>query len=197
MKFNRLIFFLPLCLFFAHCQSPSDKIKNAFKTVDKSLEKSNNVLNNSIEGFYSAINSNRQKNEQLALKADSIYFVTNEANKFMDSLKQMMQFQDASGTNVNLATKLFVFTNTGDSLARVLLNVYAYTNSYSVNHTKKQELDSVLQTIREIQIDTQWGKKYFETAPTVAAITILSKFQNDCTNAAVITLGDIKQRLAD
>ena len=197
MKFNRLIFFLPLSLFLTHCQSPSDQIKDAFKTVDKSLEKSNDVFSNSIEGLYSAINSIRQKNEQLALKADSIYFATNEANKFIDSLKQTMQFQDTSGTNLNLATKLLVFTNTGDSLAKVLLDVYANTNSYPFDNTKRQGLDSVLQPIREVQSDKQWTKKYFERTPTVAAMTILSKFQNDCTNAAAITLGDIKLRLVD
>src|SRR5688572_20760980 len=132
MKFNRLIFSLPLCFFLTQCLSPSDQIKDAFKTVDKSLEKSNNVLSNSIEGFYSDINSNRQKNEQLALKADSIYFATIEANKFIDSLKQTMRFQDASGTNIDLATKLLVSTSTGDRLVKMLLNVYANANSYLI-----------------------------------------------------------------
>ena len=197
MNLNRLILYLALCLFLTHCKSPSDQIKDAFKTVDESLEKSNNVLSNSVEGLYSAIKSNRQKNESLALRADSIYFATNDANKFIDSLKQTMQLQDTSGMNLNLATTLLVFTNTGDSLAKMLLNVYANASSYPLANSKKQMLDSALQSIQEIQHDQQWTKKYFKATPTVAAITILTKFQNDCTNAATITLADIKQRLTD
>ncbi len=197
MKFIRLIFTFPLSLFLTHCQSPTDQINEAFKTVDKSLEKSNSVLNNSIEGLYSTINSNRQKNQQLALKADSIYLATSEANNFIDSLKLTMRFQDTSGTNLDLATKLFVFTSTGDDLAKVLLKVYANTNSYKISSSKRQELDSMLQSFREIQSDKQWTKKYFEATPIVAAITILSKFQNDCTNAATFTLDDIKKQLVD
>lgn len=176
MKFIRLIFFLHLCLSLTNCQSPSENINNAFKTVDKSLEKSNSVLSNSIEGLYSAINSNRQKNEHLAVKADSIYFATNRANNLIDSLKGVLLFQDKSGTNLETATKLLVSTNTGDDLTNVLLNVYANTNSYNIDNSNRPRLDSMLQSFKEIQNDEQWTNKYFEMTPTVAAITILSKF---------------------
>ena len=87
MKFNRLFFALSFLLLLTHCQSPSDQIKKAFDKVDKSLEKSNSGLNNSIDGLYSTINSVRQKNEPLALKADTIYFITKQAINYIDSLK--------------------------------------------------------------------------------------------------------------
>ncbi len=105
MKFSRLFFSLSFLLILTHCQSPSDQIKKAFDTVDKSLEKSNSVLNNSIDGLYSTINSVRQKNEPLALTADTIYFATKQTNNYIDSLKEIMQLQDTLGTNLNVATK--------------------------------------------------------------------------------------------
>jgi len=197
MKFSRLFYALPFFLFLTHCQSPSDQIKKAFDTVDKSLEKSNSVLNNSIDEIYSTINDVRQKNEPLALKADTIYFVTKQASNYIDSLKEIMQLQDTLGTNLNVATKLFVFTPTGDNLKKVLLDVYTNTKSYSIDNARQSELDSTLQSFREIQSNKDWTKLYFEKTPTIAAITMLSKFQNDCKNVATITLADIKKRLTD
>lgn len=197
MKINRLFFALSFLLFLTHCQSPSDQIKKAFDTVDKSLEKSNSVLSNSIDGLYSTINSIRQKNEPLALKADTIYFVTKQANNYIDSLKEIMQLQDTLGTNLNVATKLFVFTPTGDNLKKVLLNVYTNAKSYPIDNARQSELDSTLQSFLEIQSNKDWTKIYFEKTPTFGALTMLSKFQNDCTNVASITLTEIKKRLTE
>jgi methyl-accepting chemotaxis protein len=196
MKFSRLILLLHI-FFLTHCKSPSDQIKEAFNTVDKSLEKSNDVLSTSIEELYSAINSVRTQNEQLALRADSIYDATKQATQFMDSLKKTMQLQDSSGNRLDLATNVLISTNVQHQLTKALTHVYNTTSDYEIDSIKKQRLDSVLLSIKDIQSDRQWTKKYFETTPTVAAITILSKFQNDCTNAATIVLGDIKQRLEE
>ena len=196
-KFNKLLFALVLLLFLTHCQSPSDQIKKAFDTVDKSLEKSNSVLNNSIDGLYSTINSVRQKNEPLALKADTIYFVTKQTSNYIDSLKEIMQLQDTLGNNLSVATKLLVFTPTGDILGKALLNVYTNAKSYPIENARQSELDSTLQSFQEIQNNKDWTKIYFEKTPTVAAMTILSKFQNDCKNVATITLTHIKKRFTE
>jgi hypothetical protein len=194
MKLDRLIFFL-LLIFLTNCKSSTEQIKDAFKKVDKSLENSNNILSNSIEGLYAAIDTNRKQHEQLALKADSIYFAAAKAKVLIESLKQAMQNEDTSGTRLNIATKLLASGNVEHDLTQALLHVYVTANSYHIDNTKKQNLDSVLLSIKEIQGDRDWTKKYFENTATVAAITMFSKFQNDCTNAAVIVLDDIKQRL--
>lgn len=197
MKFNRLLFALPFLLFWMHCQSPSDQIKDAFDTVDNSLKKSNDVLENSIDGLYSTINSVRQKNEQLALNADLIYLSTKLVSEHIDSLKEVMKLEDSLGTNLTIASNLLVSTTTGDILRKELMNVYISAKSYSSSKAKQAELDSTLQSFREIQFNEDWEKIYFEKTPTVAAMTVLSKYQNDCKNIATIILTDIKMRLAD
>ena len=58
---------------------------------------------------------------------------------------------------------------------------------------EKLRLDKIFSSIKPETGD--WKKKYFEGIPTVAAVTILTRFQNDCQNAALIALGDIKKRL--
>jgi hypothetical protein len=184
-----------MSLLLTQCKSPTEQINDAFKTVDKSLDKSNEYLNNSIEGLYSSIDSNRQKNTNLAIKADSVFYTTDIAFKFIDSLKQVMKFQDTSGTDIDLASSIFVNSKTGDILKEKLLTVYSHSYASLIDSSKKASLDSVLNSISEFQVDINWKRNYFERAPTVAAITILSKFQNDCKNAATISLQDIKEHL--
>ena len=72
--FNTLRFILfGTGIILASCKSPSKEIEDAFKTVDKSLQSSNDLLTQSIDKTYSEINSNRQKNKALAIKTDTIY----------------------------------------------------------------------------------------------------------------------------
>ncbi|RYZ23787.1 MAG: hypothetical protein EOO10_20825 [Chitinophagaceae bacterium] len=194
MKFSGLTF-ISLIFFLTHCKSPSDQIKDAFNTVDKSLGKSNDVLSSSIDSMYSAINNNRSQNEQLAMKADSIYLDTKKANEYMDSLKETMRLQDSTGNRLDVATKLLVGTNNQHELKKYLAQVYSAANRYKSDNTNMLKLDSALLPLKEVQTDREWAKKYFESTPTVAATTMLSKFQNDCTNVAAIILGDIKQRV--
>lgn len=197
MKFNRLLFALLFLLFWTQCQSPSDQIKEAFDTVDKSLDKSNSVLDNSIDGLYASIKSAREKNEALALNADLIYLSTKRASNHIDSLRDVMKQEDSLGTNLTIASKLLVSTTTGDNLRKELMNVYISAKSYSCSNAIKAKLDSALQSYREIQFNKDWPRIYFEQAPTVAAMTVLIKFQNDCKDIATIILTDIKMRLKE
>lgn len=184
-----------MLILLTQCQSPSSEIKKAFDKVDKSLKKSNAVLDNSVDRLYATINSARQKNEKLASKADSIYFATKEAQSYINGLKLNLQSKDSSGGNLNTASALLISTPAGDSLRKVLLNVYAVTESYSLRIATDNGLEHALQTFASIQNNKDWLKLYFDNTPTVAALTMLSKFQNDCQNAASITLADIKNRL--
>ena len=194
MKLNRPICILFLC-FLANCKSPSDQVKDAFHTVDKSLEESNAKLDNSVEKLYATISSKRQNNPQLALTADTIYFVTNGANNLIDSLKLVMEAADTSGTDITLAAKLLIQTKTGRDLGEAFNKVYYYASSYVIDIPEKQKLDSVLHSFKQIQDDVTWTSKYFENTPTIAAATILTKFKNDCTNAGIIVLSDIEERI--
>lgn len=197
MKLKLLFFlgFLPIVL--TKCKSPSDQIKDAFTDVDKSLVVSNEGLNNSLKNIYSQINSNQSNNKYLASKADTIYLATSSVVYCLDSLKNVLIQKDSTGTNPNLATKLIVNSKIGNELTQKLLIFYHSIYSYSMDTSSKLTLDSTLQLFKEIQRDKAWAKKYFEATPTIAAVTILAKINNDCSNAAIIILNDINRRLKE
>lgn len=182
-----------ICL--AQCKSPSREIAEAFKTVDKSLDSTNNRINNSIDAIYLSIDSKRKINSTYALYADSIFYTTKNTYKWLDSLKDVLKSKDSTGENLYLATSIFIKTATGDTLLRRLTDVYKQSCSSLIEKSKKGSLDSVLVSIRQLQFDKNWKRAYFEMTSTVAALTILSKFQNDCINAAIITLQDIKDHM--
>jgi hypothetical protein len=194
MIFIRVTFTILLTFLLTQCKS---SLNDAFKTVEKSLETTNRNLGNSLENLYSSIDSNRQKNLVLGLKADSIFYANDIACKLMDSLKLAMQLQDISGADLSVATNIFVNSLTGDTLKEKLVAVYRYSYSSLIDNSKKRSLDSVLNSIGMLKFDNTWERKYFESTSTVAAITILSKFQNDCKNAAILCLSDIKDHLPD
>lgn len=192
---SRPTYILFLFLLLANCTSSSDQIKNSFDTVNISLEKSTNVLGKSIDELYSTINSKRQNNQQFTLYADTMYLITKNANDLIDSLKDVMQTKDTSGTDLMLATNLIIKTKIGENLTKALNKVYVFATSYFNDKSEKQKLDSALGSLKEIQSSNDWTRKYFESVPTVGAITILTKFKNDCTNTASVALTDIYERL--
>lgn len=192
MKLQQCILLLLSFFVMTECKSPSDQIKDAFTKVDRSLESSNEVLNNSLENIYKQINLKRDNNQSLAAKTDTIYFEAVSTIKFLDSLKKVMLQKDTTGTNPDLAAKLLFNTKAGDDFREKLLNVYNV--SYATHSSNKIIIDSTLKTFREIQSDEGWVKKYFDKTPTLAAVAILTKLKNDCVNATAITLKDINQK---
>jgi hypothetical protein len=168
---------------------------DAFKTVDSSLSKTTDYLNNTIDGLYLYIDSNRNTHLMYALYADSIYITTKNTCNYLESLKDILKSKDESGENIDPATNMLIKSATGDTLLQNLSAVYKYAHSSLIDKSKKGELDSALATIGDIQVDKNWKRKYFEMTPTFAAMTILSSFQNDCMNAATITLRDIKEHM--
>jgi hypothetical protein len=196
MKPNRYLFIIAL-LIFVQCKSPSEQINDAFKTVDESLVKSNQFLSDSIDSLYSSITSRRTKNIMLANKADSVLGALKDALRFIDSLRQFMQVLDTSGTNLQTASAILIESAAGDTLREKLLTVYNCSYSPLKDPRKKLSLDTILNSISEIRTKQDWKTLYFENTPTIAAITILRKFENDCKNAAIISLSDIKEQIAN
>lgn len=191
----RLLFSIWVVSLLTHCQSPSDQIKDAFKSVDNSLRNSNEVLSRDIKDLYLEINVIRQLDEQLGLKADSIYLQTVQAIRYMEGLKTTMAMQDSTGTRLDVASNLLVGTACQQELTIHLTKVYREAISFQIKNADIMRLDSALVLLRKIQADTRWTQEYFERIPTMAAITILSKIQSDCCEVAAITLSDIKQQL--
>jgi flagellin-specific chaperone FliS len=187
--FSKLFIFTVLSVLLAHCQT------DAFKTVNDSLNKSIAVDHFAVDELYFYIKQNRQKNEALAVQADKLYASTKEAHRFIEDLKQELELKDSSRVSTVIPAQLLGSIETSDRLSQKLSAIYDYSHAALNDKNKSRSLDSTLAAFKEIRNNKQWTTKYFDRTPTIAVITILSKFQYDCQDAARFVLGDIKQHL--
>ncbi|MFN0081219.1 MAG: gliding motility protein GldM [Ferruginibacter sp.] len=189
----------------------SSEILNAFKVVDKSLENSNSNLSNANSTLYSSLNDkvNDAKTHDKAViwsaKADQAKKLSKDMNNYIEGIKK--QLQDEAGAkmvevdgkqvlqfkedDLEAATRLFGNGPGGKNLGPELqkkLNDYR-TAMFAIDDTFKSQN---LKTFPVDQIDKvkgQDGKEkdftdaYFHMTPTVAGLTLLSKFQNNVKNA--------------
>ena len=198
MKLKLLIFISVLTTLIASCQTATNNTLEEFKKIDSSLQKSNSTLiDNVYTTLYGQIQSKKDKNQKLALQADTLFQATNEAYAFIDNLKQNLNELDSTGTRLDIGTKLLINTTTSVELTNKLNAVYASCSLPLVDKQKIIQAQNIFSIEKEIKSNKKWTSLYFYKTPTVAVITILNKFKNDCSNLAVFSLTEIKSRLAD
>lgn len=168
---------------FSRCNLGHERLKDQFDSVNKSLQQSNQQLMEpmSLSATYDDIRLNTDRNPALAARADTIYQRTNEAISFMDRIKASLHKQDRGGEATVPADRLLVRTKTADSLRMKLIALAA--------------VDTALHLDQAISNDSNWSIRYFRNTPTVAAITILEKFESDCRHSGLTTLTRIDGRL--
>ena len=178
------------------CKSPSTEIRDAFDKVNKSITTSNRILDSSVQNLYLSTDTIKGLSVTLKNKADSIYHSTMDIYHFIDSVQNLMETKDSSGTDLDLAENIFIKGSAGDIFAKKLQTVSRCSYLALADSSQKSKLDDILAAIGETS-GQSWKKEYFHETPTIAAITILSKFKNDCTNAATLVLLSIKQHPND
>lgn len=195
MQNHKLPILLSLVFIAISCSSPTEEINKAFHNVDKSLQKANEYLDDPLEKLYDSIIVQKNKNINLVNNADNIYKETKNTFQFIDSLKEVLKLQDGVGDNLNIASKLLVKTLTGKKLKDKLVTIYNYSYSTLETTQEKLSLDSVAYFIAHLNSGNNWSEKYFDMTPTVAAITMLTKFENDSKNLAIIGLTSVKRQI--
>jgi len=183
----------------------SAEILNAFKTVDRSLVSTNTTIDASTATIMSSFEEkskepeSRAKAEEWMPKAEQAVRLTKELNTYIDGLKNQilkeagLDFQKNGDStykedNQDVATRIMVEQGKGkelrDKLEQYKKNMAAIAPQLAnqVNNYLKQIDLSIPQTKSSGHggggKDT-WEAVYFRMVPTVAAITMLSKFQND------------------
>lgn len=182
----------------------SAEILNAFKTVDRSLTTTNTTINNSTQTIMASLQEKMSQAETAEKanfwfpKAQRAQQLTAGLNTYIDGLKaQIMKgagFDPAKNgdstfkeDNQDVATRIMVEEGKGKEL-------YAKLAQYKKD---MQAIDPSLasqveQFLRQIDLstpptkskgNTTWESVYFRMVPTVAATTMLSKFQNDVKTA--------------
>ncbi len=180
----------------------SSEILNAFRTVNRSLENTNTTVNRSTETIMKSL---KEKTTQAATaeraaiwlpKADSVVAFSKNVYDYITSLKAQI-LEKAGGSisdptkefkedNLDIVTKMMVQGGEGKKLLKMLGDYKA--NVLGINPDIKAEFENSL------QIDLtnppgrdgktkDWDISYFHMVPTVAGLTILSKFQNDIKTA--------------
>jgi len=192
----------------------SAEILNAFKTVNTSLEAASTTLDkknvNTFNAFKAALNdaSTHERAAIWAPKAESAQKMSNDVIAYIATLKQRILAEarynpeDSTFVEDNLEAATRVMTDpgvAGDSLR----------NELGKLRTALLNLDPAIkgQFQASLPIDTSfmettnrahkknWAASYFYMTPAVAAITILSKFENDIKNSEAMIVDYCYQKV--
>src|SRR5215831_9655722 len=174
----------------------SAEILNAFKTVNKSLETTNVTVANSTETIMSSL-EDKLNDPKTAEKAKIWY---PNAKKVQDASKDMYSYIQAlkddiikkgggnvddrgfKADNLDIATRLMVDQKKGIELKKKLEDYKSTV--LAVDPEMGKAFATTLPINTEIpkqqsKSNNTFERAYFHMVPTVAALTILSKFQND------------------
>jgi len=176
----------------------SSEILNAFKTVNNSLQNTNNTVNQSTQTILASLAekstepATAEKAKIWLPKAQFVESRSRDVYNFIQGLKDRI-ITEANGDpkdptkkfkedNLDIPTHVMVEKGQGKALYEMLEK---YRNDIlNVDPAVKAEFEKTLQIDltkpkTEAKGNNTWEAAYFRMVPTVAALTILSKFQND------------------
>ncbi len=186
----------------------SAEILNAFKVVNNSIKNSNDVLtteNNNIYTSLKAKQSTAETRDKAAVWAPKAYAVEQLSKDVYDTIEAYKTrllresgYDLAKGDttsykpdDLDAATRIFDEEGEGPKLYNMLVN---YKQKILQDPAIAKEFDGKLPLDLSVppsqegitpsgDISRNWTVNYFNMTPTVAAVTILSKFQNDIKNS--------------
>ena len=188
----------------------SSEIINAFKTINNSLKTSNDNVEAKNQLIFKSFKDKLEKAEtrELALvwapKADKVKSSADDVYNYIESLKKELEFESSNkGTmkdengnptfkadDLDAATRLLVEAplKKAEELKSKLENFRATAlgidPEVKANFETTLPLDLSMPKVSGSKAaTTDWGYAYFHMTPTIAAMTILSKFQNDIKNS--------------
>ncbi len=176
----------------------SSEILNAFKTVNNSLQNTNTTVNNSTKTILESLEEKKADPTSAAKatiwepKAKQVADYSNKLYTYIQGLKDQILI-DANGDpkdpskkfkedNLDVATHLMVEKGEGkklyDALAKYKQDILGVDPMIKTEFEKTLQID-LTKPHTEAKGNNSWEAAYFRMVPTVAALTILSKFQND------------------
>lgn len=176
----------------------SSEILNAFKTVNNSLEESNKVVNASTTDIMTSLQAKladagtAEKAKIWLPHAQEVQRLTADLNNYIQGLKDEIlkragaDFAKGDSSykddNLDITTRLMVEKGEGKNLFNRLKKYR--DDILNIDAAIKTQLGTALPIHLEKpktknKGNNTWEAAYFRMVPTVAALTILSKFQND------------------
>ncbi len=177
----------------------SAEILNAFRTVDNSLMATNKQINLSTEQIIASLNEKRS-DPASAIRANYWYPKAEQAKVYSKEMFDYIQalrmrilkeanFDPAKNgdssfkaDNLDIATRIMVEEGEGKKLQKKLeeykQKMFAIDPLIAAEFKNSLQINTAIPEVQDKSNKT-WEGAYFRMVPTVAAITILSKFQND------------------
>ncbi|MEY3187705.1 MAG: gliding motility protein GldM, partial [Bacteroidota bacterium] len=185
----------------------SSEILNAFKTIEQSLNSASNIIVRKNADIYKSLKKklNDPKSAEKAAiwapKAEKAHAFADAIYTYVESLKQELKVESGLKTkdgkeeykedDLDATTRLFLKSKSGTSKGKDLYNKLAQFKAdlAAIDPLIAKEvipnlpLDLSIPATSSIAGKDDWGYAYFHMTPSVAAITILTKFQNDIRNS--------------
>ncbi len=185
----------------------SSEILNAFKTVDRSLNNASEIIEQKNKEVILSLQKLMEKaetKEKAAIwkpKADQAQQMADALVAEIEALKQELKQEAGFGTmgknekgeeqfkedDLEAATRLFTAPPPegkakGEPLKNKLQDI---KNKFlNLDPLIRDQLENSLPIDLNTPAGKSWSDTYFHMTPTIAAITILSKFENDIRNSA-------------
>lgn len=206
----------------------SSDVLNGFSQVADGLERSNRTITARNLGLYQQLQEFNKKNPEKGKvwldKATEVRAKTDMLYSYIDSLKyEIVKVADGDNAdikdivnrdNLDAASQVMLAPNTGKGKQlREMIDTYRnYITGFLDDHDKRTNVAAALSTA---PVQTKaggegnqklWEETMFENMPTIAAVTLLSKLQNDVRYAegevlnqmlTNVDMGDLRVNLVD
>lgn len=196
------------------------EVLNAFGTINSSIERSNGSISAKNAEIYKNLEDQAQNpNEAHKVKpylalAEKVKTETNQTVAYLEQWKDSVIalsggkiLNPTSGDsvisnieNIDASPQLFVKQGNGDKIKEKLQayinNILAIVPAEAKENIGKNFPVQVVQPPKSDDNPSQdWTFGTFNNIPVVAAVAVLSKFQNDIKNAESMVLEDLKSRI--
>lgn len=171
----------------------TSEVLNAFKTVDDGIGQSNHSLQVKTAGLFNEFNVqmdlDKKKAEPFKLKADEAEKISTLLYDQLEQYKQQV-IKEAGGydpktgqlvhnDDIDIATRIFVEQANGKKLRENIQKTREQLLALSPEEDRNSVAASIPLSAEESKDQFPWEFHKFNQVPTVAAVTLLSKYQND------------------
>lgn len=187
-----------LLIFLSACHTEQNEQLREFNEVNDNIRVINKgvFFDSSYVDLNKQIQSEKEKNPELAEQAQIISQTTSNALAFMDSLKLQLYAMDPDGVSIDLGEKLIGDRTVSKKLIGHFNSVYKACNAPILGVDKTSELQQVFK--RELKMIADKDISYvFYNAPTAAVKTLLDLSKTDCSIIAKISLKEIESSMVN
>lgn len=196
----------------------SSEIINAFKVVDQSLGRARATIDDKNKLIFNSF-EDKLKDPETAERAANWQAKALEAKKltddvmaYIEGIKQEIQTEaglkagdpnSMKEDDLDAATRVLTDPNTkkGEELRKKLIgykkNLLAIDSSIAQEFLNSLPIDTEPVQSNNETSQKDWAMGYFHMTPTVAAITILSKFENDVKNSEAMVIDACHRKVGE